>query len=217
MLRVSIKNYCILLMSAFLPLVAAAQGYCEVANYDDGLTIIRLPENATLLFTDHRPSTSEALLCIPAAFTSPEGTIQGAYRIDGHQHNSYNAHSKVSLHGNSFSLGRQFTSDNGFQQMCLVRNHKAVHFRDASRRIRRALCKESAKAPAVIVESKKALTMYEFALLLEKLMESAVYTDMGSFGYGWYRTMNGFHRLSPIYFYKKGKQTNWLVVTTSVL
>ncbi len=202
-------------VSMMLPQAAASQGWCKVER-DAELMVIRLPENTVLQFTNQRPSTDEALLCIPAAYTSPEGTIMGAYIIDGQLHNRYNRHSKVSLSGNTFSLSQEFTTGNGFQQMCLVRHHQAVAFHDPARRIRRALCKENEHAEAIIVESRKPLTMNEFAQLLARRMETAVYTDMGSFGYGWYRSESGLHRLSTLWFYNRKKQTNWLVARRSV-
>ena len=190
--------------------VVVGQEACTVERTDE-LIIIRIPKDSRLEFTTHYPNTDEALLCIPAAFTLPDGNIQGAYMVNGRMKNQYNRHSKVSIKGRSFTLAPQFTTDNGFQQMCLVRRHQAVHFRDNSHEIRRAICKESEQADAIIVESRKALTMNEFAQLLARTMVTAVYTDMGSYGYGWYHTKEGLNYLSSLYFYKRKKQTNWIV------
>ena len=200
----------------FSALGGMAQSWCTLEREDE-LTLIRLPQDARLLLTDERPQPDDAttLLCIAAAFTSPQGTVEGAYTIGGRMHNRYNRHSKVSLSGRTFTLGQQFSTPYGFQQMCLVRNGQAVHFRDEKRRVRRALCKESARGEALIVESRRSLTMNEFAQLLAQRMHSAVYTDMGSFGYGWVRTADGLHHLRSFYSYNKKKQTNWLVVRRS--
>jgi len=197
------------LLLAMLPLRAVGQSYCH-ATESDGLLIITLPDHCTLEFTDRRPS-SDALLCIPAAFTTPEGTIQGAYTIAGQMHGRYNGHTKVSIAGSTFSLGSTFTTANGFQQMCLVRNRQPIHFRDTSRYVRRALCKSSERGPAFIVQSLKPMTMTAFARLLSRRVHSAVYTDMGSYGFGWYHTSPTPTYLSTLYFYKQNRQTNWLV------
>lgn len=199
----------LLLLLTVFSLCAWGQDYCKVSN-EDGLVIIELPENGRLEFTTQRPS-SDALLCIPAAFITPEGGIQGAYMIDGQMHGRYNRHSKVSLNGRSFTVGSTFTTHNGFQQMCLVRNHQPVHFRDESHRVRRALCKVSQDSPAIIIESKQSMTMNEFAKKLSQRVQYAVYTDMGSHGYGWYYASEHLSHLSYLYFYKRIKQNNWLV------
>ena len=197
---------------AVAPLCTLAQGFCTVTT-DDQLVIIEFPSDSRLEFTIQRPSETDAdvLLCIPAAFITPEGGVQGAYAIGGQQHGRYNRHSKVSIDGRTFSLASTITTGNGFQQMCLVRNHQPVHFRDERRRIRRALCKENERSPAFIVESQQPLTMNEFAQMLSKRVAYAVYTDVGSHGYGWYRAASSPSYLSAMYFYKKGKQNNWLV------
>ena len=197
------------LLLALLPLKAIGQNYCH-ATEADGLLIITLPDDCLLEFTDRRPST-DALLCIPAAFTTPEHTIQGAYKVGGQMHGRYNRHTKISIDGNTFSLGSTFTTDNGFQQMCLVRNRQPVHFRDNSRYVRRALCKASEHGPAFIAQSLKPMTMNDFAHLLSQRVHSAVYTDMGSYGFGWYHTSPTPTYLSTLYFYKQKRQTNWLV------
>ena len=152
-----------------------------------------------------------AKMCIPAAFTYKNGNIQGSYRIDGkiYQRSSMRL-MKVSLKGDKFFISRNWMSDNGFQQLTLVNNSKAMKFHDTRKTIRRALCKD--KDGAFILQSNYPMTLDKFAIECSKHSTNATYLDMGEYGYGYIKQN---HLVRPLYiwgFFTRGKQTNWIYI-----
>ena len=152
-----------------------------------------------------------ACLTFPAAFTDEQGQILGAYRING---KTYEANKtmvmRVSLKGDMFFISRKWMGDNGFQQLTLVNNSKAMKFHDTRKTIRRALCKD--KNGAFILQSNYPMTMSDFALECGKRCTNATYLDMGEFGYGYIK--NGLFT-RPLYiwgYFTRHKQTNWLYI-----
>ena len=172
------------------------------------VTRIDLPKGE-LKWSNTRPQNAK--MCIPAAFTDEQGQILGAYRING---KTYEANKtmimRVSLKGDMFYISRQWMGDNGFQQLTLVNNSKAMKFHDTRKTIRRALCKD--KDGAFILQSNYPMTMSDFALECGKRCTNATYLDMGEFGYGYIK--NGFFT-RPLYiwgYFTRNKQTNWLYI-----
>ena len=109
-----------------------------------------------------------------------------------------------------FFISRQWMGDNGFQQLTLVNNSKAMKFHDKRKYIRRALCKD--KDGAFILQSNYPMTMSDFALECGKRCTNATYLDMGEFGYGYIK--NGLFT-RPLYiwgYFTRHKQTNWLYI-----
>ncbi len=172
------------------------------------VTRIDLPKGE-LKWSNKRPQNAK--MCVPAAFTDEQGQILGAYRING---KTYEANKtmimRVSLKGDMFFISRKWMGDNGFQQLTLVNNSKAMKFHDTRKTIRRALCKD--KDGAFILQSNYPMTMSDFALECGKRCTNATYLDMGEFGYGYIK--KGFFT-RPLYiwgYFTRNKQTNWLYI-----
>ena len=152
-----------------------------------------------------------AKMCIPAAFTHEDGKISGSYRCNGKNYqNGKSLNMRVSLKGDVFYISRQWMSDNGFQQLTLVYDSKAMRFHDFRRSIRRALCKDD--NGAFILQSNYPMTMTEFASVCSKYSTNATYLDMGEYGYGYIKKK---HIIWPLYiwgFFTRHKQPNWIYV-----
>ena len=177
--------------------------------YAQGMKVTRidLPEGE-LKWSYERPK--DARMCVPAAFTTKDGKIAGAYRYKGKTYQKEKYKMKVSLKGDVFFIGREWLSDNGFQQLTLVYDSKAIEFRDSRKAIRRALCKD--KNGAFILQSNYPMRMSAFALECSRCSTNATYLDMGEFGYGYIK--NGFFK-RPLYiwgYFTRYKQTNWLYI-----
>ena len=150
-------------------------------HFEKKVTRFDLPKGE-LKWSNKRPQNAK--MCVPAAFTDEQGQILGAYRING---KSYEANKtmrmRVSLKGDMFFISSKWMGDNGFQQLTLVNNSKAMKFHDTRKTIRRALCKD--KDGAFILQSNYPMTMSDFALECGKRCTNATYLDMGEFGYGY--------------------------------
>lgn len=173
-------------------------------NSCDSLKITSIDND--IMFTDIRPTNTS--ICIPAAYTNKDGSIQGEYIIDGVIYGTPSRKEKVSIHPTKgLIISSNWQSDNGFQQHVLVKNSKARQFKDSRKRFRRALCSDNSNN-LMIIESTHKLTLIEFAELLSKHCKHAVNLDMGCYGYGWYNN----HTCSAWAIYNKHKQTNWITL-----
>ncbi len=177
-------------------------------HFEKKVTRFDLPKGE-LKWSNKRPQNAK--MCVPAAFTDEQGQILGAYRING---KTYEANKtmvmRVSLKGDMFFISRKWMGDNGFQQLTLVNNSKAMKFHDKRKSIRRALCKD--KDGAFILQSNYPMTMSDFALECGKRCTNATYLDMGEFGYGYIK--NGLFT-RPLYiwgYFTRHKQTNWIYI-----
>ena len=172
------------------------------------LTIIPIKEGNDLTFTNQYDN--DALLMIPAAYTSEKGTIEGEYRIDGKIYGTPTRKERISIHPTrGIVISGSWHSDNGFQQTVLVKNGRARMHEDNRERIRRALCNETKTGCSLmIVESAAPMTLSDFAKELSKICYTAVNLDMGDYGYGWY----GKKKFSRWAFYNRKKQTNWIYI-----
>ena len=177
-------------------------------HFEKKVTRFDLPKGE-LKWSNKRPHNAK--MCVPAAFTGVQGEIIGAYRING---KTYEANKtmvmRVSLKGDMFFISSKWMGDNGFQQLTLVNNSKAMKFHDKRKSIRRALCKD--KDGAFILQSNYPMTMSDFALECGKRCTNATYLDMGEFGYGYIK--NGLFT-RPLYiwgYFTRDKQTNWLYI-----
>ena len=171
------------------------------------VTIINIPKGE-LKWSNIKPL--QAKLCIPAAFSSIKNKVVGAYKIDGISYNS-NKKYKVSLLNDTFTINRSWQSNNGFQQIILVKDNKVFNLgKSQKKRIRRALCKNESKT--FLIESNYPMTMTEFAQNCSKHCSDAIYLDMGEYGYGYIK--RGIFTL-PLYLIAypyRHKQTNWLYI-----
>ncbi len=163
---------------------------------------ISLPEGE-LHWSTTRPKNVK--MCVPAAFSDSLGNVLGEYRINDKIYNS-NRKLKISLTGNSFSVGKTWKSSEGFQQLVLVNNNKVSVFKDNRKCFRRALCKSNSET--FILESNIPLTLDSFAEICKQYCNTAIYLDMGEYGYGY---CNG-QPLFLVAIFSKHKQTNWIYI-----
>ena len=184
---------------------------CSVVTYihiNNKVTRYELP-SGEIKWTHTRPK--DAKMCIPAAFTGEDGKISGSYRCDGKSYqNGKTLNMRVSLKDESFYISKNWMSDNGFQQLTLVYNSKPMKFRDSSKAIRRALCKD--ENGAFILQSNYPMTLDKFAIECSKHSTNATYLDMGEYGYGYIKQN---HLVRPLYiwgFFTRDKQTNWIYI-----
>lgn len=181
----------------------------SIGVYSQGMKVSRidLPEGE-LKWSYERPK--DAKMCVPAAFTTKDGKIAGAYRYKGKTSQKEVYKMKVSLKGNTFYISNKWLSDNGFQQLTLVYNSRAMRFKDQSKAIRRALCKD--KNGAFLLESNYPMTLSAFAVECSKCSTNATYLDMGEYGYGYIKKGNIVKPLFVLGIATQHKQTNWLYV-----
>lgn len=187
------------------------------------------PHTAAFELKRPRPTDDSVLLCIPCAFTSYVGSIDGIYVCDGkihHKHFVSNACGGAGIIRNgsidliSTNKGKIFTSDylkelsakraSLFQQFLVVENGVPAHFKDKTLFQRRAIVKFR-DGQTALVESKNALTLTQFGVDLKDMgAKSALYTDMGAYDEGWYRDAD--KTVKPIGNDRSltEKQTNWL-------
>ena len=154
----------------------------------------------------------DAKLCVPAAFSTAKNYVVGSHKINGKSYGKSRAYcTKVSLIDGTFVTNKQWKSDNGFQQILLVKNNVPVKFKGSVKKcIRRALCKDKNKT--FLIESNYPMTMSTFAKYCSEHCSDAVYLDMGEYGYGYIK--NGFFT-KPLYiwgYFTRNKQTNWLYI-----
>lgn len=169
--------------------------------------LIIIPISEEIQFTDNFDSSNK--LCLPAAYTNKDGSIQGEYRINGVTYGIPSRKEKVSIHPTKgIIISGTWQSNNGFQQTVLVKNGKKREYNDSSKKIRRALCNETSDSRSLLlIQSSYPMTLSEFATELQSYCYSAVNLDTGSYGYGWYKS----HIFSFWAIFNKNKQTNWII------
>ena len=177
--------------------------------YAQGVKVTRidLPEGE-LKWSYERPK--DAKMCVPAAFTDTNGKVIGAYRYKGKTYQKEKYKMKVSLKGNTFYISNKWLSDNGFQQLTLVLDSRAMKFKSQSKAIRRALCKD--KNGAFLLESNYPMTLSAFAVECSKCSTNATYLDMGEYGYGYIKKNGVVKPLFVLGIATQHKQTNWLYI-----
>ena len=169
------------------------------------VTMVRVPSD--IKFTnEYNP---DAYLCLPAAYTSTDGSIEGLYRINGKTQGSKSLKEYVSIHpSKGLIIDNKWYSNNGFQQHVLVKGYKARKFKDERKRYRRALCCETSDSPSyMIIESTYPMTLSDFAQEISHYCYNAVNLDMGNYGYGWI----GKHKHTRWAKNNRDKQTSWIV------
>jgi hypothetical protein len=145
-------------------------------------------------------------------FSNAKNYVVGSNKINGKSYVKNRAYcTKVSLIDGTFVTNKLWKSDNGFQQILLVKNNVPVKFKGSVKTfIRRALCKDKNKT--FLIESNYPMTMSTFAKYCSEHCSDAVYLDMGEYGYGYIK--NGFFT-RPLYiwgYFTRHKQTNWLYI-----
>ena len=192
----------ILILTLFC--VSLSVAYSQISKH---VTRYDLPEGE-LRWTTVRPK--DAKMCIPAAFTTEDGKVAGAYRLLGKTHQKEVYKMKVSLKGSIFYISPRWVSDNGFQQLTLVYNSRAMKFKSQDKSMRRALCKDA--KGAFILESNYPMTLTRFALECSKQSTNATYLDMGEYGYGYIKQGPITVPLFAPAIFTQHKQTNWIYI-----
>ena len=178
---------------------------CIIICKNVPVTVVSIP--ADIHFTnEYNP---DAYLCLPAAYTTACGEIEGQYRIDGTTQGEKTLKEYISIHPTyGLEIGPKWCSDNGSQQHVLVKNHNARHFKDTRKRYRRALCNKSKSTRSyLIIESTYPMTLTEFAEHVSRHNYNAVNLDMGEYGYGW---IGKSARSRWAKYYRK-HQTSWII------
>ena len=173
--------------------------------------------------------SKEFFLCVPAAFTSKTGQIEGLFFEKGVQ---LNIHIKKQFEGtcilnddkvqiietkklnqNLLDEVKQNKSDL-FQQLLLVNNSKIVDCKIFGNRknLRRAIIQFDKLV--CIGESQGSISIREFQESLVKIgAVNAIYLDMGTYSEGWYRNHANEKIVIGEMMTNTSKQTNWLTFT----
>ena len=191
----------IILISLFISIIVTLFIFISLNNR----IFIKRIDN--VIFTNEYNNTCN--ICLPAAYTNQDGSIEGEYRINGKTYGTPSRKERISLHPTKgMIISGQWHSDNGFQQTVLVKAYKARKFDDNRKRIRRALCTESSTSPCYfIIQSTRRMTLNEFAEECRKYCYHAVNLDMGTYGFG--RMNNKLYSIWSVF--NKHKQTNWII------
>jgi hypothetical protein len=173
-------------------------------------TIITAGDTAAASWTLKRPGLDDKtiLLCIPAAFTTPYGGVQGFYALAGKLHNQDKPDptigGAVAIVGGECKIAsapqgqvdikliKEVLAKKGdlFQQFQVVVNGKGESFRDKSSFQRRGIATLK-NGKTAIVESAESITLSQFATDAAALgVQQLAYTDMGPWDEGWYRLPN---------------------------
>ncbi|UAM99118.1 phosphodiester glycosidase family protein [Polaribacter litorisediminis] len=192
------------------------------------LIIQFVPKGLDIKLHSVRPSFNDSTyFCVPAAFTSPETTIEGVFIENGKvvnkvKNNGINGFVMFSkneciidkLENLSDSIMATSISKNHnlFQQILLVNNSNIVKcelFKDR-KNTRRAIIKYGNGA-IFIAETHRPVTILEFQKALVEIgVKDALYLDMGSWSEGWYRSSSCERLRIGELFSNTSKQTNWL-------
>lgn len=182
-------------------------------------------------FDTKRPKQTDKsiLLCIPCAFTSYVGSIDGAYVCDGKVHHRHfvsdqfggaglikDGSIELISTGKGKLLTKEYLNDLAkrrlalFQQFLIVENGQPSHFKDKTLFQRRAIAKFK-DGQTGVVESKAAITLTQFGHDLKDAgARYALYTDMGTYDEGWYRDAGDSIKPLGLDRSMTSKQTNWL-------
>lgn len=195
--------------------------------------LIIYKNSASIGFETTRPdkNDSSVFLCIAGAFTTLDTyEIDGLYICGGKTGNKSKINQTLGgaieiADGEckifptekgrllSDSLIREVENKNGslFQQIQMIVGGKAATFKDEKLFQRRGIA-VFASGKTAIIESSKAVTLKIFADDLAALgVKDLLYTDMGSWDEGWYRTAEGKLVTIGNNHSATAKQSNWVV------
>lgn len=184
---------------------------------------------ATFELKRPKQTDNSVLFCIPCAFTSYVGSIDGVYIYDGKVHHRHFVSDQIGgagiIQNGNFELiptdkGKVLTNNflndlakkraTLFQQFLIVQDGVPAHFKDKTLFQRRAITKMK-DGQTAIVESKSAITLSQFAQDLKDAgAKNALYTDMGAYDEGWYRDADKAVKSIGLDRSLTSKQTNWL-------
>lgn len=170
---------------------------------------------------------NETYLCVPAAFTSPQKTIEGIFVKNGVLINNIRnekINGFVSFKNDDFIIDKfenltdsiietaKIKKLNLFQQILLVKEKKIVKcniFKNKEN-TRRAIVKYQ-DGEVFIAESHRPMTILEFqSALVEIGVVDAIYLDMGTWSEGWYKSSDCEQIKIGENFSNTNRQTNWL-------
>lgn len=242
---------CKFLLSAFFILVmnifcVASPGFTinkelfkpKLVKSASGVVYTLFPQgNLHFDFVVSRPAEKRAdiYLCIPAAFTTPENSVDGVYISKGVSGQSQSPDQQL---GGAMVIragkAQLLSTDKGklltkkmldsvrnakgslFQQFLIVHECKPASFRDKSKFQRRAVFQTTKNAFGV-VESDRPISFDVFNKDLAELgMKEALYCDMGAWDEGWYRDAAN-HAVVRIGLDRSltNRQSNWLLLRTA--
>ncbi len=184
---------------------------------------------ATFELKRPKQTDNAILFCIPCAFTSYVGSIDGVYICDGKVHHRHFVSDQIGgaaiIQNGNFELiptdkGKVLTNNylnelakkraTLFQQFLIVQDGVPAHFKDKTLFQRRAIAKMK-DGQTAIFESKTAITLSQFGQDLKDAgARNALYTDMGAYDEGWYRDSEKVVKPLGLDRSLTNKQTNWL-------
>lgn len=181
-----------------------------------------------------RPSADSGniSMCIAGAFTLlDDNTIDGLYIENGaivKTKANHHLGGGLLINGNSLSIiktfdGKLLTSSwrdsiaalhcSFFQQIQLVRSDSALRFGKDQKYFQRRAIVIFKNGKTAIVESKEPVLLQTFADALVAMdAKDALYTDMGGWDEGWYRTANGKIKAIGAMRSDTPRQSNWVIL-----
>jgi len=184
-------------------------------------------------FVVSRPTmrSKRVLLCVPAAFTMHDGTVDGVCIVCGVSgRNEVNkelggamivdrGRCRLLSTNKGAALTKSFVNSiktkkaSLFQQFLIVQNGRPASFRDQSNFQRRAIC-ENRQGAFSLIESEEPITFKTFNTDLAAMgMLNALYLDMGAWDEGWYRdAASGAIVKIGLDRSRTGSQSNWLIL-----
>lgn len=224
----------LVLQNDTIPAPIKAKPQINVIDTLDGCggLLILDPVSSRFELSNSRPSkdSSSVMLCVPAAYTSPETTIEGAFIMEGKiinqslketsgaillQPNGYSFLKPTELNKDIIKEAAQ-NNTQLFQQSLLIIDKTPYPCnlpkgKCDEKRMRRALAELNSRL--VMVQTKGKTTMSEFQECLVKAgVSNAIYLDMGTWSEGWYLDSTGKPITIGENMTNTNKQTNWLIL-----
>ena len=199
----------------------------ELSNEKHGIRLF-IPNGLIPALYHRRPErVNDIYLCVPAAFTTPQNTIDGMYIEKGEvisQSSNSSLNGKCSIKNDSVEILTRSDFDENtksnliqskgglFEQFLLIKNGEIIPCNAFKERknLRRAIIKF--KNYTCVGESKERQTIAEFQQLLKDLGAiDAIYCDMGTWSEGWYKDEQNNYITIGENMTSTHRQTNWFV------
>ena len=197
----------------------------RIKRIDEDSIVLFEPVEVSIELTHNRPQIdSETFLCVPAAFTSPQITIEGLFFENGILINDSEPtiqNGTCIVKSNNIEIlettdiDRSFIESNKyslFQQILLIYNSQIIECNIWGNRryLRRALIIKNNKY--FIAESYYPVSISTFQRQLQNIGTlHAIYLDMGTWSEGWVKDCNGEIIIIGENMINTNRQTNWIV------